>query len=122
MSANLDLVRSIYADWERGELSSDEWPDAETEVVFADGPAPGSRLRVGATDSIRDWLSAGEDVRIWADAYREIDEERVLVLVYASGRGKTSGLEVGQLGTREATLFEITARPTLPGALFPTCK
>jgi ketosteroid isomerase-like protein len=97
-SANLDLVRSIVAPWERGDFSSLDWADPEIEYVIADGPSPGTWTGLaGMAESTRDWLSNWEDYRIVSDEQRELDTERVLVLFHrSSGRGKKSGLEVSQ--------------------------
>jgi ketosteroid isomerase-like protein len=108
MSANLDLVRLIFADWERGDFDSTEWADPEIEYVFADGPTPGtSRGMAGMAEVWRDWLSAWDGLSVEAEEYRELDDERVLVLSRYSGRAKTSGLELGQMGAKGATLFHI---------------
>jgi ketosteroid isomerase-like protein len=101
-------VRSIFAEWERGDFSSADWADSEIEYVFADGPSPGTwRGLEGMAEVWRDWLGAWEDVGIEGEEYFELDDERVLVLSRYSGRGKTSGLELGQMGARAATLFQI---------------
>jgi ketosteroid isomerase-like protein len=108
VSENLDLVRSIYAEWERGDYSSTESVDPAFEFVIADGPEPGSWTGVaGATEGWGNWLDAWEGYRVAADGYRELDGERVLVLVNRTGRGKTSGLELGQLRSKGAVLFHI---------------
>jgi ketosteroid isomerase-like protein len=106
-SANLDLVRSIFAAWERGDFGSAEWVHPEIENVIADGPSPGSwRGLAGMEEVWREWLSAWEDWRVEAEEYRELDNERVLVLAHRSGRGKMSGLEIGQMG-QGASLFHV---------------
>jgi ketosteroid isomerase-like protein len=108
VSANVDLAKSLYAAWERGDWSSAEWAHPEIEYVIADGPAPGSWR--GLSDLGEAWrgiLSAWEDFRIEATEYRELDEERVLVLHRFSGRGKTSGLEIERMSPEGASLFHM---------------
>jgi ketosteroid isomerase-like protein len=108
VSAKLDLVRSIYADWERGDYGSTDWAHPEIETVMTDGPAPGSWTGLARMDAaFRDITSAWEDWHAGAEEYRELDNERVLVLTRRGGRGRTSGLEIGQMRTKGAVLFHI---------------
>jgi ketosteroid isomerase-like protein len=105
---NVEVVRSIYAAWERGDFTSAEWAHPEIEYVEADGPAPGGSTGLaGMAETFRDWLSTWQEWRVEAEEYRELDGERVLVLFHFSARGKTSGLELGQIGTKGASLFHL---------------
>jgi hypothetical protein len=61
----------------------------------------------GMTEAGRDFLSAWEEYRTEVDEYRELDDERVLVLLRRRGRGKTSGLELGQMTAKGAGLFHV---------------
>ena len=105
---NVEIVRSIFAAWERGDYSSAEWAHPEIEFVVADGPTPGSWTGVAAmAEAWRETLSAFEELRAEADEYRALDDERVLVLMHFSGRGKTSGLELGEIQMKGANLFHV---------------
>ena len=105
MSANLDLVRSIYADWERGDFGSAEWAHPDIEYVSVAGPDPASSTGVRAmAEANRDFLSVWDDWRLEAEEVRELDDTRVLVLTRRGGRGKASGLDVWE---PSANLFHL---------------
>ena len=107
MSKNLDLVRSIYADWERGDYTNADWAHSEIEYVVADGPAPGSWIGLtGMAEAWRGIASAWEELRVLAEEYLALDDERVLVLLDNSGRGKTSGIDLHEV-RGGANLFQV---------------
>ena len=108
MSENLDLVRSIYADWERGEVGRAEWAHPEIEYVFADGPDRGAWTGLAEmAENFRAWLGLWEGFRLTADEYRQSGAEKVVVLDHYSGHGKTSGLDLEQLQAKGAWVFHI---------------
>ena len=105
---NVDLVRSIFVAWERGDFSAVDWEGPEIEYVVADGPSPSSRTgTAGMASTHRDFLAAWEDWGVEVEECRELDAERVLVLFHFSGRGKRSGLDIGKIGTKGASLFHV---------------
>jgi len=105
-SPNLDLVRSIFADWERGDYSGVKWADAQIECMIADGPSPGQWTGItNMVEGMADFLSAWESYRVEAEDYRELDDERVLVLHHFAGRGKTSGVDLRHMRAEGASLF-----------------
>jgi ketosteroid isomerase-like protein len=107
-SANLELVRSIFADWERGDFGRTAGLHPDIAWAYVGGPEPGSGTGMaGMAAPMRDWLHAWNEWRIEATDYRELDGERILVFCRGVGRGKTSGLDLGQLATDGANLFEV---------------
>src|SRR5438876_9122526 len=108
MSANLDLVRSILSAWERADFRSVSWAHPQIEYIVIGGPEPGKWDGLTEmTASVRDFMSAWEDYGIRAEEYRELDDERVLVLVQLSGRGKVSRLEIGDTDARGAEVWHL---------------
>jgi ketosteroid isomerase-like protein len=105
-AANVDLVRSIYESWERGDFSrTSEWAHPEIECVSFGGPIAGAYTGPAAIDEgWRALLDTVDDARPTAQEYRDVDEERILVLGCLRGREKSSGAAVEQL---RANLFRI---------------
>ena len=107
MSQNVEIARSIFAAWERGNFGETHWvdPGLDFESV-SDHPFAASYKGLAEMATYwREWLEAWEELRVEALEYRELDEERVLVLGRFSGRGKTSGMEIGQIWPKAASLF-----------------
>jgi ketosteroid isomerase-like protein len=106
---NVQIVRSIYAGWERGDFGSADWAHPEIEYVVVGGPEPGRwRGLAEMAQSVGDFMSAWEDYRITARDYRGLNDGRVLVLVELSGRGKASGFDIGQMQPKGAGVFELS--------------
>jgi ketosteroid isomerase-like protein len=99
MSENLDLVRSIYADWERGDLSKADWADPQIEYTSMGlmMPEEGATWKglAGMAQGAREAIDVFEDLRIEAEDYRELDGARVLVLDRRTAQGKGSGITLG---------------------------
>src|SRR6476646_3973167 len=108
MSENLDLMRSIYAAWERGDFGSGDWANPQIEFAFIGGIEPTTGNGLAAMGDVMRAVLIDLDVyRVEAEDFRELDGDRVVVLSRATGRGKTSGLDLGQMSTAGASLFHI---------------
>jgi ketosteroid isomerase-like protein len=105
-AANLDLVRAIYESWESGDFSrTAAWAHPEIECVSFGGPIAGAFTGPAAIDEgWRIVLDSLDDARPTAQQYRDIDDERILVLACLRGREKGSGAAVEQ---PRANLFRI---------------
>ena len=106
--SNVEFLRGIYARWELGDYGSADWADPDIEFVLADGPNPGGWR--GLPAMARAWgeaITAFDHLTVMAEEYRELDDERVLVLTRNEGRGRTSGLDIGRMATPGANLFHL---------------
>jgi len=55
----------------------------------------------------RDLLSAWDGLRSEPEEFRELDDERILVLAHFTGRGRASGLDIGLMSDKGAGLFHV---------------
>jgi hypothetical protein len=86
-SANVELVRSIFEAWERGDFSSVEWAHPEIECVSDEPPIPLNATGIAELGRVwGNWLHAWNGFHIDADGHREVDGERVLTLLRYGGR------------------------------------
>lgn len=115
MSEDLDLVRSIFAEWERGDFSGTDWAHPDIEYSVVDEPGSASMRGLAAMGTAwRQFLSAWEEYRVEAEEYRELDDGRILVLLHARGRGRTSGLELSETTRgKGANVFQIHDRQVI---------
>jgi ketosteroid isomerase-like protein len=101
-SLNLDLVRSIYAAWERGDFSSAEWADPDIEYVMADGPSPGTWTGLARmAESARANLNAWEGVSIKALATGRSMQSAYLCSTAPPRAGRGAVWRRGSLGRTE---------------------
>jgi ketosteroid isomerase-like protein len=108
MPSNLELVKSIYADWERGDWSSTSWADPDIEFVMIGGLMDGRWA--GIAEMGRAWgmmVNAWKGLTANPDEFRELDDGRVVVFLTNRGRGRTSGIDISEIATKSANVFEI---------------
>ena len=107
-SDNVERVRAIYEPWSRGDwFGPADWADPDIEYVMADGPNPGAWRGIRALAAVwRETISPFSEFRVAIEEMRELDDGRVLVLTRNTGRGKTSGLELGDMQTRGANVLQ----------------
>jgi ketosteroid isomerase-like protein len=55
----------------------------------------------------RDFLGNWDGYRIDVEEYREIDDERVLILLRVSGRGRMSGVDIAEISPRSANVMHV---------------
>ena len=103
---NVDLVRSIYESWEQGDFSrTTEWAHPEIECASFGGPVSGGFTGTAAIeDGWRAMMEILDEPQPEAQEYRDVDEERVLVLGRLRGRDKESGADVEQLAVVKRVL------------------
>ena len=97
-SANLELVRSIYEGWARGDFSvGDELiaPDFEWHQ-HPNAVEPGARRGPAVGRSLRELFAVYRDFRVEAEEYIDAGD-RVVVVARSRGTARGSGMELGQV-------------------------
>jgi ketosteroid isomerase-like protein len=108
---NVDLVRGMYREWERGQFGANPevWDpdvryrrvmDDSTEGVGLSGEWDGI---AGLVTGVRLWLDAWADLRVKGEDFLDAGD-KVVALTHQTGRARSSGLALDQ---RMADVWEI---------------
>jgi ketosteroid isomerase-like protein len=104
---NVEIVRRLYAHWERGDLRTEGFFHAEVEFSRNGGNLPGIEGEWRGLEefegAMAGYLDALGGLHIEAERIVDLGDDRVLVLSRQTAQGKTSGLpfahEFGDLFT-----------------------
>jgi ketosteroid isomerase-like protein len=108
VSANLDLVKSIFARWAEGDFGTADWADPDIRFEMIGGLM--TTERTGVEAMAEEWakmLAAWDGLKAIPESFEELDGGRVLVLMRNEGRGRGSGIEIGGISARSANVFTV---------------
>ena len=91
MSENLEFVRGLFRDWERGDWSAVDWAHPEIELVPHAPILEPARGIPAMNKTWRDWLSSFSEWRLELEELFEVGDE-VVALSRIDTRGKGSGI------------------------------
>ncbi len=112
---DVEIVRSAYAKFERGEFWAPDLWDPNVRVVWLDALAAGAAETVGLEQlvtTLKSWFESWELVTMSAERIVDADDQVVVVAVWR-GRGRASGAATewrhGQVWTlREGKVIDLT--------------
>jgi ketosteroid isomerase-like protein len=94
---NVEILRRMYEDWARGDLSADCFA-SEVEYSRIGAETPDMEGRWFGLDQLRtamlEYIGSFSDLRIEAQRIIDLDENRVLVLSRQTATGKQSGVPI----------------------------
>jgi ketosteroid isomerase-like protein len=106
---NVEIVKRIYSEWERGNFFAlPELFDASLRATWIDPLLARQSETLGlgeTTRNMRDWLDTYDGMSAKAEAFHDAGEGRVVVIAMWSGRGKASGVEMAE---RLGTVFTVS--------------
>lgn len=93
--ANVEIVKGIYAAWERGDFSSVDWADPEIEYSVP-GPEGAERGIEAMSRSWREWLRVFKGFSVVPEEFHDAGDQVVVIQKFA-GEGRGSGISVEHL-------------------------
>jgi ketosteroid isomerase-like protein len=121
MSENLEIVKAIYREWERGEFANTDWADPEIEFSVP-GPEADARGIEAMGRAWSEWLRAFKGLKVEAEAFHE-SGDKVVVEQSFHGEGRGSGISLDQISgasvftLRDGKVIRFTGYITVEDAL-----